>query len=113
MAAEPEDDIVDPIDIVSSPPTETPNQDAALKHLIARQGAYKRFWAGKPIGDDLAIVHADMKMFCRGGTTPWDADPRIHALITGRYEVWLRIQQHVTMSEAELVEAYTQKPYQE
>jgi hypothetical protein len=111
--AEPEESI-DPLDITAPPQqSETPNQDAAVKQLLARQGAYRRFWEGKPVGDDLAIVRADLKAFCRGDVTPWDADPRVHALLTGRYEVYLRIMQHVTLSQDQLVEAYTRQPYQE
>lgn len=47
-------------------------------------------------------VLADLHKFCRATEPTFDADPRTHALIEGRREVWLRIQRHLQMSERDL-----------
>lgn len=74
--------------------------------LRARREAYVRLFAGNAMVGDNAIVLSDLKSFCRGERTPWDPDPRIHALLTGRFEVYTRIRQHITMSFDELWELY-------
>ena len=66
--------------------------------LRARRAAYGRMFKGNPMVGDSELVLADIKSFCRGNQTPWDADARVHALLTGRYEVYHRIQQHLTLS---------------
>lgn len=38
-----------------------------------------------------APMLADLAKFCRANETTFDADPRIHALLEGRREVFLRI----------------------
>lgn len=74
--------------------------------LRSRRAAYVRVFAGKSIDGDITIVLNDLKRFCRGAETPWHADPRIHALLTGRFEVYTRISQHLHMSFDELWEVY-------
>src|SRR5215467_490875 len=64
-------------------------QQAALR---SRREAYVRVFRGSALSGDCNIVLADLKRFCRGDRTPWDPDARIHALLTGRSEVFTRIQ---------------------
>ncbi len=78
--------------------------DRAQAELRGRQEAYGRVFKGQPFAGDVDKVLADLRKFCRGGQTPWDADPRVHALLTGRFEVYTRIQQHLGMSFDELWE---------
>ncbi len=54
-------------------------------------------------GDQPAsVVLADLSRFCRAGVSTFHTDPRVHALQEGRKEVWLRIAQHLNMTEDEL-----------
>ena len=52
------------------------------------------------------IVLADLAKFCRANETCFHADPRLHAVVEGRREVWLRIQQHLNLTPEELAELY-------
>lgn len=47
-------------------------------------------------------VLADLARFCRAGKSTFDPDPRVHALIEGRREVWQRIADHLNCTEDEL-----------
>jgi hypothetical protein len=72
--------------------------------LRIRQDAYRRVFAGNPFSGDADIVLNDLKRFCRGNQTPWSDDARVHALLTGRFEVYNRIINHLTMSLDDLWE---------
>lgn len=52
-------------------------------------------------------VLADLAKFCRANSPTFDADPRLHALQEGRREVWLRIQNHLRLTEDQLYAIYT------
>lgn len=52
------------------------------------------------------IVLRDLAKFCRAHDTAFHADPRMHAVLEGRREVWLRIQRHVKLSDDQLWELY-------
>lgn len=45
----------------------------------------------------------DLRGFCRADRSCFDIDPRIHAALEGRREVWLRIQQHLELTPEELL----------
>lgn len=66
-----------------------------------------------------AKVLADLAKFCRAQESTFHADPRVHAVAEGRREVWLRIQQHLNLSEQDLWRAFggpvviSQQPPQE
>ncbi len=51
-------------------------------------------------------VRVDLARFCRANETCFNADPRIHAVLEGRREVWLRMMQHWECSPAQLAEIY-------
>jgi hypothetical protein len=72
--------------------------------LRARRDSYRRLFAGNALTGDADMVLGDLKRFCRGNQTPWDADPRVHALLTGRFEVYNRIVNHLNMSFDDLWE---------
>lgn len=59
---------------------------------------------GQPSGQNVLI---DLAKFCRADQTTFDADPRIHAVLEGRREVWLRIQQHLNLTPQQLVALYS------
>lgn len=52
------------------------------------------------------IVLADLAKFCRANETTYLQDPRAHAALEGRREVWLRIQQYTNLSPDELWDLY-------
>lgn len=47
-------------------------------------------------------VLADLATFCRAAEPTYSPDARLHALLEGRREVWLRIQNHLQLSPDEL-----------
>lgn len=55
------------------------------------------------------VVLRDLMKFCRAEESCFDADPRIHAALEGRREVWLRIQQHLNLTSEQLYELYSGK----
>ena len=48
-------------------------------------------------------VLKDLAKFCRAQTTTFHPDQRMHAMLEGRREVWLRITQHLKLSEDQLL----------
>lgn len=71
--------------------------------LKQRQTAFKLAF-GSPAGE--AILE-DLAEFCRARTTTFHADPRIHAALEGRREVYLRIMEHLDLTAAQLYEMKT------
>jgi hypothetical protein len=51
-------------------------------------------------------VLSDLAKFCRADKTCFDPDPRIHAVLEGRREVWLRITQHLHLSPEQMFALY-------
>lgn len=47
-------------------------------------------------------VLKDLAKFCRAHTTTYHPDARIHAVLEGRREVWLKIQEHLQMTMEEI-----------
>lgn len=71
-------------------------------NLRDRQRAYQVTFsneAGKAILRDLA-------KFCRAHQPTFHADPRVHAALDGRREVWLRIEQHLKLSDEDIWNLY-------
>lgn len=52
-----------------------------------------------PAGQQVLI---DLAKFCRANAPAWHNDPRAHALLEGRREVFLRIQNHLNLSPEQL-----------
>jgi hypothetical protein len=72
---------------------------AAQRDLLRRRKqAYGRTFDGPGAAD----VLADLAAFCRARTSTFDADPRVHAALEGRREVWLRIMEYTQLSEDDL-----------
>lgn len=67
-------------------------------YVLARKRNYQLTFEN-PVGK---LVLRDLASFCRAGKTAWSEDPRHHARLQGRQEVWLRIQQHLNLPPAEL-----------
>lgn len=47
-------------------------------------------------------VLEDLAKFCRASTSTFHPDERMHAVLEGRREVFLRIQQHLNLSDEEI-----------
>jgi hypothetical protein len=74
------------------------------KHLIEqRKRAYSLTFAG-PHGES---VLEDLARFCRANESCFHPDARVHAVMEGRRETFLRIQNHLNMSETELLTLLT------
>lgn len=72
--------------------------------LGIRKRAYDRVF--DPAGVDQKIVLKDLARFCRADQSTFNPDPRVHALIEGRREVWLRIQTYLNLTPDQLWELY-------
>jgi hypothetical protein len=54
-----------------------------------------------------ARVLIDLAKFCRANETCFHTDARLHAVLEGRREVWLRIQQHLHLTPEQLAAIYS------
>jgi hypothetical protein len=54
-------------------------------------------------------VLRDLAKFCRANESTFAKDPRAHAVLEGRREVWLRIQQYLRLTEDELYQLHVVK----
>jgi hypothetical protein len=70
--------------------------------LRARKNAYHSVFAN-PIGQE---VLKDLAHFCRACETCFHKDPRVHAVLEGRREVFLRIAQHLNLTTEQLFHLY-------
>ena len=70
-------------------------------------GARKASYMG--IGPDALL---DLAEFCRANESCYHSDPRDHARMEGRREVWLRVRDHLHLTEAQLVMLYQGQPIQ-
>ncbi len=66
-----------------------------------RSHAYRAVFTKSPLTE---VVLKDLAKFCRAAETAYHPDPRIHAVLEGRREVWLRIQEHLKLTDDELWE---------
>ena len=74
----------------------------AFAFLHARKLAYQLAF-GSPAGQ---AVLSDLAKFCRATQTCYHEDARVHAVLEGRREVWLRITQHLNLTDAKLYALY-------
>ena len=78
----------------------TPNEQAALDLIRRRKQGYAHtFKEGDRFSD---IVLADLARFCRAGQSTFHTDQRFNDVLQGRREVFLRICDHLGMTESEL-----------
>lgn len=81
--------------------------EKARQLLVARRRAYLQVF--NPNNVFLAEVMADLARFCRAEESAFHQDPRAHALLEGRREVYLRIQDHLKLSEEEFLKKFGRK----
>lgn len=75
--------------------------------LFQRQKAYQDIF--KKDSQSAQKVLSDLAKFCRASVSTFDADPRLHALMEGRREVFLRIMEHLELPSELLWELKTRK----
>lgn len=78
---------------------EAEEQPRVMDVLRNRKRAYQQVFIQNIASES---VLADLARFCRAGKSTFDPDPRVHALIEGRREVWQRIADHLNCTEDEL-----------
>jgi predicted alpha/beta hydrolase len=76
--------------------------EKALSFFRERKRSYQQGFGS----ETTALMMADLARFCRADRSCFDPDPRIHAALEGRREVWLRIQQHLTKTPEEMIDLY-------
>ncbi len=57
-------------------------------------------------GPNADVVLKDLALFCRAHETTFTADERTHALLEGRREVWLKIQNQLQLTPDQLWKLY-------
>ena len=82
---------------------------ALFREVAELKTAYQIILADGPAS---RAVLLDLARFCRGDRSCWNADPRIHAALEGRREVWLRIQNYLHLSEEDLLQRRVGDSYQ-
>lgn len=78
--------------------------ERARQYLARRRTAYVKTFQG-PFGEE---VLADLAKFCRANQSTFHSDPRVHAVAEGRREVWLRVSQHLNLTDEQLWRLYGQ-----
>lgn len=73
-------------------------KESALALLDRRRRSYQLTFRN-PVGEQ---VLADLARFCRASETTFHEDPRLHAVLEGRREVWLRVQKYLQLSAEEI-----------
>lgn len=81
--------------------------DIFIRHLNHKAFAYNRVFDRKSVYTE--IVLKDLAKFCRAHETTFKADARIHAVLEGRREVWLKIQEYLRLSVDEIYEIHKVK----
>ena len=71
--------------------------------LFNRQGAYRDTFRAPAA----QLVLQDLAKFCRAHESTFHPDARVSALMQGRQEVWLRINQHLKLNSDELWVLYS------
>ncbi len=70
--------------------------------LSRRKRAYQQAFPS-PLKNPVLV---DLARFCRANETCFHTDPRLHAVLEGRREVFLRICQHLHLDSQQLMEIY-------
>jgi hypothetical protein len=74
--------------------------------ITRRTRNYKLVFGDGDRGPQRAVLK-DLARFCRASETCFNEDPRVHAVLEGRREVWLRIANHLNLSPQELLAIYS------
>ena len=72
--------------------------------LTSRKRSYEFTFDEKNIYAQAVLK--DLSKFCRADQSTFHEDARVHAVIEGRREVWLRIQNYLSLTPDQLWELY-------
>lgn len=72
--------------------------------LVTRQQAFQQVFNEESLF--VKAVMKDLARFCRANDSTFHQDPRVHAALEGRREVYLRILHHVNLTPDEFWEKY-------
>lgn len=86
---------------IKDPEAEKTVVDYAKETLAARQQAYQQALSGDK-NQAAKLVLEDLSRFCRADVSTFHPDARVHAVLEGRREVWIRIHQHLTLDLSQL-----------
>ena len=78
----------------------------AVDYIRSRKRTYQLAF-GTPAGQDVLM---DLAKFCRANASTFHEDPRLHAVLEGRREVWLRIANHLNLTTDQLYALYMGAP---
>lgn len=76
--------------------------------LTERSKAYKALFSAEGRATAFAIVMEDLASFCRENKSTFHPDPRVHALLEGRREVLLRMQDYTNLTVDQLFAKYAE-----
>lgn len=89
----------------------TRHELAAMRERLRRFIYGRRYAYAQTFGGVHAeAVLADLAQFCRANESTFHPDQRVAAVLEGRREVWLRIQQHLQLSPEEVFDLATGQP---
>lgn len=78
--------------------------DTFIRKLHHKAFAYNRVFDKK--SPYVETVLKDLSRFCRAHESTFMPDARMHAVLEGRREVWLRIQEYLEMTPTEIYELH-------
>lgn len=78
--------------------------EQARQFVAQRKAAYARVF--NIHAKDGEAVLTDLAEFCRAHSSTYDPDARLSDRLDGRREVWLRIQQHLQLTNDQLWKLY-------
>jgi hypothetical protein len=84
--------------------TQDEKNTEAKNFLQKRKSDYCQVF--NPENQTVRAVLEDLKQFCRAESSTFNPDPRVHALLEGRREVYLRIKEHVLQDLETLFHKY-------
>lgn len=82
--------------------------DKAKDILQQRQQAYVQTFASDKNVYAKTVLE-DLARFCKANETNFHPDPRVHAALEGRREVYLRIMNHLNLDPDALVKMFLKK----
>ena len=82
-------------------------RERTLQFISDRKRSYQLTFSLKQPAAQLVLM--DLARFCRAHETCFHEDPRMHAVLEGRREVWLRIQQQLNLTPEALAALYAPK----
>lgn len=82
-------------------------REKAKAFLSTRKMAYAQVFNKESVFTP--VVLNDLAKFCRANESTFHTDDRLHAIMEGRREVFLRIQKHLNLSDDELWQIYEKR----